>query len=122
MRSTSGERSSPWSAIRTSVTVLHRNDRRETFAHVVSGDLRVFSSDSFDFAYWLTARVTALRKPEDACRHRDCGRVGVAEDLVVVAVVVLHHDLDVDFDLFVVEFSWSPCGRRWFGMQRLLSC
>ncbi len=68
----------------------------QTFAHVVAGDRGSFSfSRLFCLAYWLMARVRAERKPGQVRAAVGIGnRVGEAEDLVVVAVVVLHHAID----------------------------
>ena len=63
------------------------------------------SSGCSGLAYWLIARVSAVRKPVEmraAVRVRD--GVGEAEDLIVVAVVVLQHEIHkhVVLDLLLV--------------------
>ena len=106
------------------VAVLHRNDRRQTLAHIIAGDLRILFFQNF----------VRLRVLVDCARHRaaEAGqmraavgivdRVGVAQHLVVVAVVILQHNLDVDLDFLVVELLLGFLAERdHLGMQRLLA-
>jgi hypothetical protein len=76
--------------------VLDRDDGGEAFADVVTGDLRVLVLQEI-----VGLGVLVDRAGEGAAEAGQVGaavgivnRVGVAEDLVVVGVVVLEDDLD----------------------------
>ena len=87
------------------VGVFDRDDGGEAFADVIAGDLGVL----------VLEEVVALGESVDGAGERaaEAGEVGaairvmdgvgVAEDLVVVGVVVLEDDLDVDLDGFFIE-------------------
>ena len=101
------------------IAVLHGNHRGQAFAHVVAGDLRILFLQEFVGLRVLVDRAghRAAETGEMRAAVRIVNRVGVTKHLVVVAVVILHHDLDVDFDLLVVEFLFHFLAEGdWLGM------
>ena len=106
------------------VGVLNRNDGGEAFAHIVAGDLGIpvldeiiCPGESID-----GAGQGAAEAGEVGAAIGIMDGVGVAEDLIVVSVVVLEDDLDVDLDGFVIEggrhFFMDTDGSR---VERLLA-
>src|SRR5439155_6935158 len=79
------------------VAVFYGNDGRQALAHVIAGDLRVLLFEQI-VRFGVLVDRTRDRVAETAQMRAAVGivhRVGVTEHLVVVAVVVLQHDLDV---------------------------
>ena len=87
------------------VGVFDRDDGGEAFAHVVAGDLGVLVLEEVVGLGELVdgAGEGGAEAGEVGAAVGVVDGVGVAEDLVVVGVVVLEDDLDVDLDGFVVE-------------------
>ncbi len=87
------------------IAVLDRNHRRQAFAHIVAGDLRILVLQQIVRLRVLIdrAREGAAKTGQMRAAVRIVNRVRVAENLVVVAVVVLQHDFDMHFVFLVVD-------------------
>ncbi len=87
------------------VRVLDGNDRHETFAHVVTGDRRVFFLQQIVRLGVLVDRTGQGRAEADHVRATVRVGDGVceAEDLVVVRVVVLHDHVNDHLVLFTAD-------------------